>query len=703
MLARAALTIGALALVGGIAVHASQETASAPTVTKPPTAAGAKPGRAKTPPAAARFASCDAFAAHMRRRALRVVTPYGLPVAPGAVLPVADGPVFDREPALPQAGAAPEAAPVEGRDYSGTNLQEGGVDEPDIVKTDGQRLYTLTDGVVRALEVTPGSAPRPLGTLDLTSIGAQSMMLVNGRLIVFGQSDGVFGQSAGIARPLPERAAPGAGSSPGDPGASDVGPPGGLTTAPDIAPGTPLPSTIQPPRVLVVELDLSNPARMRIRGRMSADGVLIGARRTGTGLRVIVSSSPNPIAADPAELTGAAALRAARRTNRRAVATTTAADWLPRMRIRRLATGKSVNRVIVGCRAVARPRVYSGLGMTTVLTLATDRGLTVTDSDALLTDAQTIYASPTSLYLAAPRWVNPAADTAGRAAPRGTTLIHRLDTSSPTTTVPTSNATVPGYPLNQFALSEYQDHLRVATTQEPEWWSAPAGEEPGQSYVTVLSTANGRLAQTGQVGGLGRNERIYAVRFLGPRGYVVTFRRTDPLYTVDLSDPRAPRVTGELKVNGYSAYLHPIDDDTLIGIGQDATADGVTTGTQVSLFDVSDPARPTRLAQLPLGNGYSEAEDDHLAVLYWAPTGTLAIPLSSWSGPDDREAPFTGAVALTVTRAVGVREQGRIAHPGNWAVRRAAVIGPDLYTVSSGGVGLNRLTDLADEGFTAFR
>ncbi|HMM49701.1 MAG TPA: beta-propeller domain-containing protein, partial [Miltoncostaeaceae bacterium] len=392
-----------------------------------------------------------------------------------------------------------------------------------------------------------------------------------------------------------------------------------------------------------------------------------------------------------------------RRTNRRAVAPPTAAAWLPRMRIRRLATGKSVNRVIVGCRAVARPRVYSGLGMTTVLTLATNRGLTVTDSDALLTDAQTIYASPTSLYLAAPRWVNPAADTTGRAAPRGTTLIHRLDTSSPTTTVPTSNATVPGYPLNQFSLSEYRDHLRVATTQEPEWWSAPAGDEPGQSYVTVLSTANGRLTQTGQVGGLGRNERIYAVRFLGPRGYVVTFRQTDPLYTVDLSDPRAPRVTGELKVNGYSAYLHPIDDDTLIGIGQDATADGVTTGTQVSLFDVSDPARPTRLAQLPLGNGYSEAEDDHLAVLYWAPTGTLAIPLSSWSGPDDREAPFTGAVALTVTRAVGVREQGRIAHPGNWAVRRAVVIGPDLYTVSSGGVGLNRLTDLADEGFTAFR
>ncbi|HMM49700.1 MAG TPA: beta-propeller domain-containing protein, partial [Miltoncostaeaceae bacterium] len=205
-------------------------------------------------------------------------------------------------------------APVEGRDHSGTNLQEGGVDEPDIVKTDGQRLYTLTDGVVRALEVAPGSAPRPLGTLDLTSIGAQSMMLVNGRLIVFGQSAGVFGQSAGvfgqsagIARPLPERAAPGAGSSPGDPGASDVGPPGD-TAAPGIAPGTPLLSTIRPPRVLVIELDLSNPARMRIRGRMSADGVLIGARRTGTGLRVIVSSSPNSIAADPAELTGAAAL-----------------------------------------------------------------------------------------------------------------------------------------------------------------------------------------------------------------------------------------------------------------------------------------------------------------------------------------------------------------------------------------------------------
>ncbi len=186
-------------------------------------------------------------------------------------------------------------------------------------------------------------------------------------------------------------------------------------------------------------------------------------------------------AADPAPLVGpeastTASVRAAGRQNRRALAATTASDWLPRMTVLRRATGATVKRVMAGCLAVSAPRVFSGLGMVTVMTLATDRGLTVTDSDAILTDGQTVYASPSSLYIATPRWVNPAADTGVAPAPRGTTLIHRLDTTSPTVTERGGSATVPGYTLNQFSLSEYQGHLRVATTEEPECGAhTPAG------------------------------------------------------------------------------------------------------------------------------------------------------------------------------------------------------------------------------------
>ena len=98
------------------------------------------------------------------------------------------------------------------------------------------------------------------------------------------------------------------------------------------------------------------------------------------------------------------------------------------------------------------------------------------------------------------------------------------------------------------------------------------------------------------------------MRFVGDIGYVVTFRQIDPLYTIDLSTPERPRVLGELKIPGYSAYLHPIGDDLLLGIGQDATEEGRPTGTQVSVFDVSDLRRPTRLHRLALGPGWSEAE-----------------------------------------------------------------------------------------------
>lgn len=648
MIARVLVAVAVLALAAGAAGPAAPDADAAPALRS--------------------FASCDAFAAHMRAQARRVVTPYGLPVLPGASLPVgAPGLAAPEDAAAPVPSTGP-GAPVEGRDFSGTNLQEGGVDEPDIVKTDGRRIYSLMDGTVRVVDVG-GPAPRLVGRIDVRRLGARSLMLVSGRLLVLGQTGHGYGTVPMV---------------------------GGDTPVASVAPG---PAT--PPRVTVVELDVSDPSRMRVLGRVTAEGGLVAARRTGTGLRLVVSSAADPVDLPAPEAGTARAMRAARVAHRRALGRTAASDWLPRLTVRRRATGTTVRRVIAGCRSVARPRIYSGLGMVTVLTLATDRGLTVTDSDAVLTDGDVVYASPGSLYVATPRWVDPTRGTDG-AAPRGTTLIHRFDTRSPSVTAYRGSAGVPGYALNQFSLSEHDGHLRVATTQEPEWWDAPAEGDTSQSYVTVLSTAGGRLRQTGRVGGLGRGERIYAVRFIGDRGYVVTFRQTDPLYSLDLSDPGAPRVTGELKINGYSAYLHPVDDGTLIGIGQDATDEGRILGTQVSLFDVADPANPARIAQRRLGSGYSEAEGNHLAVLYWPATGTLVIPLDAWGGPEGTEAPFTGAVALAVSRRDGVRDIGRIAHGTGAPVRRAVVVGGDLYTLSALGLKRNALADLSERGFVPF-
>jgi hypothetical protein len=231
--------------------------------------------------------------------------------------------------------------------------------------------------------------------------------------------------------------------------------------------------------------------------------------------------------------------------------------------------------------------------------------------------------------------------------------------------------------------------------------------------VTVLKETGNAMARIGQVGGLGQGERIYAVRFLGDRGYVVTFRRIDPLYVLDLSDPANPMVTGQLKIPGYSAYLHPMSGDLLIGVGQDATPEGRVTGTQVSLFDVADPTSPKRLQQLTLGAGWSEAESDHHAFLFWARTGLLVIPVTSYGGvpsPQDGAPapPFLGAVGMRVSRDA-LTEIGRITHPapstgysGGTSLRRSMVIGPSVLTVSDAGVKASALDTLADRAWVPF-
>ena len=196
-----------------------------------------------------------------------------------------------------------------------------------------------------------------------------------------------------------------------------------------------------------------------------------------------------------------------------------------------------------------------------------------------------------------------------------------------------------GYLLNQWSLSEYDGVLRVVSTDAPAWFDS---SDSSESSLTTLRPGDGALTQIGRVGNLGKGERVYAVRFVGPTAYVVTFKQVDPLYTVDLADPARPRVLGELEIPGYSAYLHPIGADLLLGIGQDVNDQGRPLGTQLSLFDVSDLRHPTRLAHATLGPGWSEAESDHHAFLFWPTTGLVVVPF------DQR------AVGYRVSRAHGI-------------------------------------------------
>jgi uncharacterized secreted protein with C-terminal beta-propeller domain len=310
-----------------------------------------------------------------------------------------------------------------------------------------------------------------------------------------------------------------------------------------------------------------------------------------------------------------------------------------------------------------------------------------------MTDARIVYASPKTLYVATEPWAaRPLPATPTKAVDTSTTQIHAFDISNPAKTGYLGSGAVPGYLLSQWSLSEYQGVIRVVSTDTPAW----RGSGPdSQSFLTTLRARDGSLVPVGQVGGLGKGDRVYAVRMIGDTGYVATFKQVDPLYTLDLRDPARPKLLGQIDLPGYSSYLHPISNGLLLGIGQSVDPrTNEPAGTQVSLFDVSDPAHPSRVAHATLGQGWSAAESDHHAFLYWPATSLVVVPFGQQ------------AVVMHVARS-GIAELGRIVHTQVHQsqlpqIDRSVVVGKALFTVSSAGIAANGLTSLGDLGWAAF-
>lgn len=175
--------------------------------------------------------------------------------------------------------------------------------------------------------------------------------------------------------------------------------------------------------------------------------------------------------------------------------------------------------------------------------------------------------------------------------------------------------------------------------------------------MTTFEIDGNELRQLGIVGDMGRGEQIFAVRFVGDTAYVVTFRQTDPFYTVDLSDPTNPTVLGELKITGFSGQLHPVGPDHVIGIGQEATEEGRQIGAKVTLFDVSDLSNPIDVANWVVDDAWSDAQWDHRAFLWWPQEDLAVLPVQNYQDQ------FFGAVAFRVdTEAGTLTEAARITH-----------------------------------------
>ncbi len=237
--------------------------------------------------------------------------------------------------------------------------------------------------------------------------------------------------------------------------------------------------------------------------------------------------------------------------------------------------------------------------------------------------------------------------------------------------------------LGRWALSSHEGALRVATTRQPPWQGE--GDQTGEtsSMLVKLVERDGALVETGRVGGLGRTEQIRAVRYFGDIAAVVTFRQTDPLYLLDLSGE--PRVLGELKVPGFSTYLHPLGDGLLLGLGQDATEDGQITGMQASVFDISDLAHPELRDRLRLGNGWSPALDDSRAFGYDPQRRQATFPFTGYD-PAKSLGEQPSALGVTVAADGELSLTGRLDLSGDSWPQRVLTDGDRVYAVTDSGV-----------------
>jgi uncharacterized secreted protein with C-terminal beta-propeller domain len=320
-----------------------------------------------------------------------------------------------------------------------------------------------------------------------------------------------------------------------------------------------------------------------------------------------------------------------------------------------------------------------------------ESGLAPTDRTGVTTDGDLVYASADRLYVATSRWgtVAPVVSLAAagvrgevRAAPEEvSTELHAFDTSSATATTYVGSGSVPGYLMGRWALSYHDGYLRVATTRQPPWESRRADQT--SSMVVKLAERDDRLVETGRVDGLGKTEQIRAVRYFGDIAAVVTFRQTDPLYLLDLSG--TPRVLGELKIPGFSTYLHPVGDGRLLGLGQDADENGQVTGVQVSVFDVSDLSRPVQVDRLHLGPGWTPALDDSRAFTF-DPDRQLATFVFSGYDPAAELGQRTSALGVVVEDDGSLRELGRIAVDENYPPERVLLTDEAVLAVGHGGV-----------------
>ena len=267
-----------------------------------------------------------------------------------------------------------------------------------------------------------------------------------------------------------------------------------------------------------------------------------------------------------------------------------------------------------------------------------------------------------------------------------------------------ASGVVSGTLLNQFAMEEHDGYLNVATHTNASQLINGTWTTRNDNGVYVLDTAGDTLDVVGSLTGLAPGEHLYAARFVGDTAYLVTFLQTDPLFAIDLSDPTAPTLLGELIIPGFSNYLQSVGEGLLLGIGQEREAGSWNTNVHATLFDVSDPTKLTEITRQFLTENTqwssSDAQFDHHALLYSAEDGLLVVPVYA-SGYDPQTGVYRSEQLLKVMRvtASGIEVLGEIRT--DQSVFRTVRIGDVLYAISDTSVTAYNISDLSLIGSSA--
>jgi uncharacterized secreted protein with C-terminal beta-propeller domain len=497
-------------------------------------------------------------------------------------------------------------------DYSQTNVQVSGVDEGDIVKTDGSYIYVLRNNELIIFKADGASTEKISSVLIAGSESSMPMPGYDGRtpeesiytseyasdIYVTGDTAMIVSSCYSYGPYMTDSAVKAAGAE------SDIS--ASVAAQPDIAPMR----DQQISKLYIYDItDRANPVK---KAELGQDGYILSTRLIGTTLYML--STYYVYSAD---------------------------EKIDDTYIPRLYDGGTSKLVSPDCIAIMP---YFSSTAYTVICAYDVAGASLSANQSILGGGSTVYMNKDTLFVAS------STNDQTESAPYADSVYTVIDYTMTSVTdiagfdisggglILKASGSVPGSLDNQFALDEYSGNLRVVTTTYSQSWSEYTDKDKGfVNYVykdpytaNALYVLDGGLKVIGSVGDLAPGERVYSVRFDGQIGYFVTFRQVDPLFAVDLSEPANPQVLSALKIPGFSEYLHLWGDGRLFGLGMDADAEtGRTDGMKLTMFDTTDPADVTVKQTLKLDTSYSNALYNHKAILISPDKSLIAFPADS--------------------------------------------------------------------------